>query len=102
MRSMTQCRVRNLHNVTFRNNGSFTLPDTDTDVETDKMCTAPNENLHWSWSRFSANTSAHYHKTEFHQSRSLCRPRSRLEHTIETYMASHLEVRRNVALRIMT
>ena len=30
-------------------------------------CAQTNRNLHWSGSRFSVNTSEHYHRTQFHQ-----------------------------------
>ena len=48
-------------------NGSFTLPDTDSDTETktntDKMCTEPNGNLHRSLSLSSRRTSTQFFYT---------------------------------------
>ena len=48
----------------YKSNGSFTLPNTDTETgaDTDKICIEPNENLHRSLSLTSMNTSTVLYK----------------------------------------
>ena len=45
--------------------GSFTLQDTETDTDTNKVCTESNENLHQSLSLGSMNTSTEFYTSDF-------------------------------------
>ena len=62
-------------------NGVFILTDTETDMDTDKICLVPNGHLHQSLSKYSVNTS-----TQFYTGHciDLCLGRYQCEHTIRS------------------